>query len=212
MSENLLKPYPYWKNILSPSQLGMSSNGSLATLGTDIDGLVQYVEVLVTGRGASATGQPLGNKFFLPTNTKCKDINSGELKNRYSYVNNVPDGHIPFISSAMGENFTSFEGLIPGVLENIEGLDPFAIFKSFTMGENPPCKEVTLEVIDNNNNTSEETHYVALADLNEGFTNIGMEQQKQNSQFLLPTDNLVNLYFICLMLLLIYLVFKMVQK
>lgn len=62
----LLGPaYPYYQNIKSPSQIGMSSDGNLSTLAQDIDGLVSYVELLVSGSGAaSATGQPLGNKFF----------------------------------------------------------------------------------------------------------------------------------------------------
>ena len=30
------------------------------------------------------------------------------------YVNNVPNGSIPFLSSAMGSNFSTFRGLVPG--------------------------------------------------------------------------------------------------
>lgn len=57
--------YPYYKNIKSPSQIGMSSDGNLAALGRDVNGLISYVELLVSGGGkASATGKPLGNKFF----------------------------------------------------------------------------------------------------------------------------------------------------
>ena len=54
--------YPYYKYIKTPSEIGMSPTGSLSVLGKDIDGLVSYVEVLVSGGGkASATGKPLGN-------------------------------------------------------------------------------------------------------------------------------------------------------
>ena len=68
VEERLLGPnYEYWKQIKTPPELGMTSDGTLGALGKDIDGLVQYVEVLVTGQGASKTGRPLGNKFFLPT-------------------------------------------------------------------------------------------------------------------------------------------------
>ena len=57
--------YDYWKNIKQPSQMGMSSEGSLDALATNVDGLLSYVQVLVTGGGnASNTGKPLGNKFF----------------------------------------------------------------------------------------------------------------------------------------------------
>ena len=60
IEEKLLGPdYKYWKQIKSPSQLGMSNNGSISTIASDVAGLIAYVEVLVTGRGkASATGKP----------------------------------------------------------------------------------------------------------------------------------------------------------
>ena len=79
------------------------------------------------------------------------------------------------------------------------------------MGENPPCKEVTLETIDNNNNRGEATHYVALEDLKslEGFTNIN---ENKTQKLTLPDNNFIKLYFICITLLVIYLVYKMVQK
>ena len=211
MNENLLKPYPYWKNILSPKQMGMIAKGDLDTMARDIDGLAQYVEVLVSGKGASKTGEPLGNKYFVPTNTKCTDVDSKSLKDRYTYIDNVPNGKLKFIGEAMGVPFNSYKGLIPGVMENIEHLNPSNIFKAFSMGENPPCKEVTFETIDNNNNTGEATHYVALQDLKslEGFTNIN---QNKTQKLTLPDDNFIKLYFICITLLIVYLVYNMVQK
>ena len=35
--------YPYYKNINTPSQIGMSSNGNLQSLGQDINGLIQLI-------------------------------------------------------------------------------------------------------------------------------------------------------------------------
>ena len=109
VEERILGPdYKYWKQIKSPQQMGMSTEGSISTIAKDVGGLINYVEVLVTGGGsASSTGRPLGNKFFLKTAATCKD-KSGQIVDRYMYVNNVPDGDIPFISSAMGANFSEF--------------------------------------------------------------------------------------------------------
>ena len=58
VEERILGPdYQYWKQIKSPSQMGMSTNGSISTIAKDVGGLINYVEVLVTGKGkASATG------------------------------------------------------------------------------------------------------------------------------------------------------------
>ena len=80
--------YPYYKYIKTPSEIGMTDEGSLKALGKDIDGLTSYVELLVSGQGnASATGQPLGNKFFLQTGGKCRDKATGQDVDRFIYIN-----------------------------------------------------------------------------------------------------------------------------
>jgi len=130
VEERLLGPtYPYYKNIKTPSEIGMSDKGTIQQMAKDINGLVQYVELLVTGKSkASATGKPLGNKFFLKTGGKCAAIDSCTDPNdastcqkvdRYIYVDNVPVGNIPFISSGLGVNFSEFKGIIPGAMGNL---------------------------------------------------------------------------------------------
>lgn len=167
VEEKLMGPsYPYYKNIKSPSEIGMSSKGSLTTLGKDIDGLIQYVELLVSGKSnASKTGGPLGNQFFLQTGAKCMDQATQSQVDRHIYVNNVPVGNIPFISSGMGVNFSEFKGLIPGTMGNLNALNPFTIMQAFMSGSTPPCQEITMQTIDVNNNKSSETHFVTLVDI-----------------------------------------------
>ena len=92
-------------------------------MATDIKGIINYVELLVAGGGpASTTGEPLGPKFYIKTAGKCKDEATGSIVPRYIYVNNVPSGNIPLISSGLGVNFSEFRGLIPGILEDIGAL------------------------------------------------------------------------------------------
>ena len=173
VQNRLLGPtYPYYKNIKTPSQIGMSDKGTLQQMGKDINGLIQYVELLVSGKSsASATGGPLGNKFFLQTGAKCSAVDtcndpSGcQQTDRYIYVNNVPQGNIPFISSGMGVNFSEFKGLIPGAMGNLNVLNPFAIMSAFMSGATPPCQQITMQTIDVNNNKSSESHYVTLSDI-----------------------------------------------
>lgn len=158
--------YDYVKNIKSPSEMGMSSKGSLTTLAKNISGLVSYVELLVTGKTkASKTGQPLGNKFFLLTGAKCKDKNSGESVDRYIYINNVPDGSIPFITSGMDMNFGEFRGLVPGTMSNVSKINPLQILQAFTSGGNPECQSLTMETIDVNNVKRRDTKYVTTNDI-----------------------------------------------
>lgn len=176
VEQKLLGPtYPYYKNIKTPTQIGMSDNGTIKQMSKDIDGLIQYVELLVTGNSkASATGGPLGNKFFLKTGAKCaaidkcsnsNDFSSCEQVDRYIYVDNVPVGNIPFISNGLGVNFSEFKGLIPGAMGNLNVLNPFAIMRAFLSGSTPPCQEITMQTIDINNNKSSEKHYVTLVDI-----------------------------------------------
>ena len=177
MEQNLLGPdYLYWKRILKPSDMGMSSDGNFGALTNDVNGLINYVEVLVSGNGGSTTGGPLGDKFFLKTGGQCTDVASGNKVDRYIYIDNVPNGNIPFISSGLGgTDFTEFEGLIPGLLGDLGKLNPLNLFKSFMMGDNPDCMSVTLQTIvpvaDANlndtgkDNVGTETQYVAVADV-----------------------------------------------
>ena len=174
-SRLLGQSYPYYKNIKSPSQLGMGDKGTIEEMTKDINGLVQYVELLVTGKSeASATGGPLGNKFFLQTGAKCaakdtctdqNDVSTCQQVDRYIYVNNVPDGDIPFITSGLGRNFTEFRGLIPGAMGNLNVLNPYSLMTAFLSGSTPKCQELTMQVIDSSNNKSTETNYVTLVDI-----------------------------------------------
>ena len=165
----LLGPdYPYYKYIKSPSDIGMSSKGSLSQMGKDVEGLIEYVNLLVSGKSkASATGQPLGNKFFLKTGGKCldKSPDPGQEVDRYIYINNVPMGNIPFISSGMGVNFSDFKGLIPGTISNLNAFNPMTMLQSFLSGSTPDCKEITMQTIDTYNNKSTESHFVTMVDI-----------------------------------------------
>lgn len=167
VEQSLLGPdYKYYKQIKSPSELGMSSDGNLGAMANDIKGLIAYTELLVTGGGnASKTGGPLGDKFFLQTGAQCKDKKTGNQVKRSIYVNNVPDGSIPFISSGLGVNFTEFEGLIPGTMSNLANINPLGIFQAFMSGTNPDCQAIQLETIDVNNNKSTETQFLTTVDI-----------------------------------------------
>ena len=216
LQDKLLGPsYPYYSNIKTPSQIGMSDTGTMTALGKNINGLIQYVELLVQGKSsASKTGQPLGNKFFLNTGGKCNDVATNTQQDRYIYINNVPDGDIPFISSAMGQNFSDFRGLIPGIMSDLDVLNPFELTSAFMAGSNPDCKLIKLQTIDNNNQKSSESHYVTLVDINnqnlkEGFTS-GVADNAEEIQ--LPNDPVAQLYFAGLAGLSIYVLYRLMNK
>ena len=206
------EPYDYAKNIRTPREIGMSDKGSLSALSKD--------------------------KFFLNTGGKCKDVNSCKGKGadcepsdaaRYIYINNVPIGNIPFISSGMGVNFSTFKGLIPGVISNMDTLNPFGIMQSFMIGATPDCQPVTLETIDVNNNKSRETQFVSKVDLKNMnsclFLNkknpitgqpcretFSSNNEEVDDDIMLPEDPIVQLYFAGISIVLIYIIYCMMYK
>lgn len=158
--------YPYYKYIRNPSEIGMSTKGTLNQLGQNVDGLMEYVKLLVSGKSrASATGKPLGNKFFLPTGGKCAAEDNVEPQERFIYINNIPTGNIPIVSAGMDTNFADYKGLIPGAISNLNALNPMEIFQGFTQGSRPACRKVTLQTVDTENRTGSETHYVTTVDI-----------------------------------------------
>lgn len=232
VEERLLGPtYPYFKNIKTPSELGMSDKGTIQQMSKDINGLIQYVELLVSGKSkASKTGQPLGNKFFLQTggkclaNDKCSD-STCEQVDRYIYINNVPQGNIPFISSGMGVNFAEFKGLIPGAMGNLNAINPFAILRAFSTGSTPPCQPITMQTISNDNSTSSETHYVTLVDISNmdpcSFPNktnpITKQKCKETFQSMqpevfLPEDGVSQVYFASLSVIGLIVLYKLMES
>ncbi len=193
--------YPYYANVRTPSEIGMSSKGTLKQMGKDVDGLVEYVKLLVSGNSkASATGKPLGNRYFLPTGAKCT-APDGSTQDRYLYVDNVPAGNIPFISGAMGVDFKDFRGLVPGALGNLNALNPSGLLHAFVDGATPPCQSITMATLDTTNHAGTETQYVTLADIERmdpcSFPagKNPRTQQKCRSAFTMPRDDGSLLFF-----------------
>jgi hypothetical protein len=227
--------YPYYKNIKTPTEIGINDNGTIEQMSKDIDGLIQYVELLVSGNSkASTTEQPLGNKFFLKTGAKCRAINmctdpsnvdTCMKVNRYIYIDNVPDGNVKFISSGMGVDFSDYKGLIPGAMKNLDEINPYAIMRAFLSGSTPPCQRITMETITNDNVRSSESRYVTLADISsmkpctfsDGINPITGKKCKQafqnlNPEILMPDDTLAQLYFAGLGALGLFILYRLMEK
>ena len=138
--QNMLGPdYNYAENISTPSDLGASSKGELGALGDNLGVLGIYTGVLIQGGGiGTKDGKSLGTKFYIATVGKCTD-KSGKRQTRSLYIDNVPIGNIPFLSSGMGVNFSELKGLVPGIIEDTNVLNPMSMLHSFGQGAAPPC-------------------------------------------------------------------------
>jgi hypothetical protein len=224
--------YPYYKYIKSPAAMGMSSKGDMDTLGKDVYGIQQYIDLLFSGNSkASATGKPLGNKFFINTGSTCMSTDTSKEVDRYIYINNVPSGNIPFLSSVAGN--TDAKGLFPGVLTNLNVFNPYELMNAFNTNITPSCIPVKLETIDNNNAKSSETHYIATMDIEnmdpcifsnkinpvtkakctESFVP-GMPKSiaSDAESIMLPDDPVVQLYYAGLSALGIYILYRVMNK
>ena len=120
--------YPYYKYVKTPSEIGMSGEGSLSQMGKDVDGLMNYVQLLVSGGGdASATGKPLGNKFFLKTGAKCKPIKPDTLdtnvQNVIDKMNTVKKPSNPLSVKSKNTDTNTKEQVLPDVTDRYIYID-----------------------------------------------------------------------------------------
>ena len=171
----VIKTYNYWDNIKkaqcekgqdvsSGNCMGFKSDSRDATLKQNRIGLESYLSALQYGYYNSAggintsskanggKGGPLGNRYFFITGGKCLDSNKQE-QTRYKYMNNIPN-------SSGGAN----RGLVPGMIGNIGKLNPVQILNAFTESSRPPCRQVTLNVVDGKGKDEYETQYISNAD------------------------------------------------
>ena len=225
LEESMLGPdYKYFKYIRTPGQMGASSSGNMDAMAKDIGGIINYVELLVSGGGpASKTGEPLGPKFYVKTAGKCKDVATKKVVPRYIYIDNVPDGNIPLISSGLGVNFSEFRGLLPGILEDAGALNPMSMFSAFQQGATPDCKEINFPVQGDDRANHPTSGHVAVAEINEynaernrseGFLSgnrmLRGEKSKKKTKKQLPP--FANMYITGFGVLLVYLMYRMIHK
>lgn len=119
-------------------------------------------------------------------------------------------------------------------MSDLEVLNPYAIMQSFLAGSTPSCQQLTMQTIDNNNNSSTETQYVTLVDIQnmnacnfqngtnpitnqtcqQAFQTLNKNelQNEKNNQFILPQDPVGQLYFLGLSALAIYILYGLMEK
>lgn len=124
--------YSYADNIQSASSQGVGSSGTFSQMFKNAEAIAYYVEALITGN------PPLGNQFFVNTGGTCT-APDGQLRSRYNYVNNMSSGAAA-LPPAISDLGSDFNGLIPGVVDDIEGLDPTYIFSAMTSDPSPQCQ------------------------------------------------------------------------
>jgi hypothetical protein len=135
-AQSIMGPsYSYVDHIQSPSALGVGSDGSMSQIARNTEGIIQYVQYLISGPA-------LGNRFFIKTGGTCK-APDGSTQTRSNYVNNVTDAADILPQSMrrdLGGLASDFNGLIPGMIQDIEGLNPVTLFNSLSVDSIPTCE------------------------------------------------------------------------
>ena len=200
------KEYDYAKNIRTPSELNMSSRGTLPQLANNIAGLINYTTVLAKGGGRAAKtgGRPMGDRYFMKTGGKCKEEGTGKKVERYLYVDNVPDGEIPFITNVGGGGMGDMKGLIPGIISDSAKLNPIKLISGFMEEGEPDCKKIRRQIINANNKVSYESRHVALNDIEKGY--------KEYFQGSRSSMNVESIFVLLISLLFLYILFRMYEK
>jgi len=225
--------YNYAKQVKTPAEIGMTSDGTMDALGADVQGLIAFTEILVSGGGdASRVNGPLGNKFYLKTGGQCT-APDGNKVDRYVYIHNKPTGSIPFISDMTGSSFPEFRGLVPSAIENVGAINPVALFGGFMQGANPKCRKLNLVgdggvrgvyvadddisnldpcVFGGKNPVSGKT--LKSCGGNDGFTNMNtfLELKELVEDGKLSKNKVANLYHLGFGALLIYLFYSLMKK
>ena len=142
VSNDILGPsYSYTDNIPGPTSLGVGSSGSMSQLFTNVSAANEYVKILITG------DPPLGNQYYVNTGGTCT-APDGSLKSRYNYINNKSVGAdlIPQGLNDLSFLTSDLNGLIPGVVGDLEGLDPLYLFNAMSSDASPACQCYKCEV------------------------------------------------------------------
>tara|TARA_Y100000741_G_scaffold23_2_gene24 strand:+ start:1733 stop:2749 length:1017 start_codon:yes stop_codon:yes gene_type:complete len=170
------KSFSYSDIIKTPDQ--MHSGTSAKDLGHNISALRAYSSLLLTSDSAANAleGHALGPQNWVRTNAKCKvndtnDPNNGTLQQRYIYIDGQPHTNTPPNKNASTKNM-EFNGLIPGLIDDIFKMMPSKLFTAFAEDGNPECVSAKLSVtdsfdIDKDGNKLEQhaSNYITIDDL-----------------------------------------------
>lgn len=141
-SQEIMGPsYSYVDNVQSPSSLGIGSDGSISQIARNTDGIVTYMQNLISGPA-------LGNRFFVNTGGSCI-ATDGSIQSRYNYINNVTDASEALPESMrkdLGGIASDFNGLVPGIIQDVGSLDPTTLFASLSADSTPTCDCYTCPV------------------------------------------------------------------
>ena len=176
--------YQYSDYIKDTDEMGMSDAGTFGALTNNVAGIINYTNLLISGRGPAKRGSaPLGSRFFIKTGGKCKPAIKKRGKDGYpEYRERKKDKKlIDMYILIMFQKVNILEEIICivfGMIENVEKMNPLDIISVFTQNPVPYCKKISKPTTNKGN----QSFHVAYSDLPEGFKNMVTELQNMKKR------------------------------
>ena len=220
---------------ISPIEENINVKESCDAWGTDcisknMKGLFKYSASLVYNPRQGLSEQcnsELGNKYLQKTGTKCKDDNTGELVDRYVYINNMDTTNV---ITGRSSNKGSSGGILPAAVSSVTRIDPVGLLSAIAEDPTPNCKKVKVQchVLNENNYlysgpspsaniaTNEITDIVKSGNIIvEEFSNLNNNNNNnliQNINLFKNNKKFEEFYYILLTSILLYLIYKLIHK
>lgn len=119
MGEN----YSYTSNIKTPSNMGVNHSANIFQIPKNINAIKKYTDYL-------AKEPHMGSNYFVKSGyCGSESVNECKGQPRWMFIRNIPTGNIPCTNVK-----TNMKGLIPGLLEDINDINPLEIIMN-TMGK-----------------------------------------------------------------------------
>lgn len=238
--ENVPNDFAYSKIIKSPEVMGAGPEAD--DLNNNTQALSSLTDLIMTSDTDAnclrSSNHPLGDQYFLKTSGTCINPRTKKPVSRYIYISHQPEDSIDTrpVKDSDSSDTMRYDGLLPGIINNMYHLNPFGIFTAFAEDGNPECVEVTLsstrdlpgDICTNSNSTLKfNTHFITRSDAKEidpcsfqtkintySTPNKYCNRTVESFQTLsaIPDDPLVYLYFSLCGLAGVYVLYRFLQK
>jgi len=146
-------PYNPADALPTPLSIGVRDDDSLSSVIDAVKGVAYYTDAIGFGESTNVLSRgmglkPLGVNYFMNTGQTCS--NGATM---YQYFEGIPTGNAlgGKIGKAMAEQNLALKGLVPGMMEDVQGaLNPMPLLNAMMGSGYPQCKQITKQVGDTN--------------------------------------------------------------
>jgi len=139
-------PYNPADALPTPKQIHVEDGDTLDSVINAVKGVAYYTDTIGFGQSTNALSrdmglQPLGINYFMNTGQTCS--NGATM---YQYFQGIPTGNAlgEKVGKAMAEQNLALKGLVPGMMEDVEGaLNPSPLLNAMLGSGYPQCKPFT---------------------------------------------------------------------